>query len=222
MKCVVDGWFRLVCLRAWAGNPAQELQNLVQFGVLKPKQRAGLSVFDTTTLYAAKVALFLKAALGTNTELLSEFTEALLNRLPSFREERADTLVFKSRPSPGSVVVEVKVPFRELAQQLEERLQPVELYKDLPRGRKRPGWKREFLATLRGAAREMGAVFPEEALKTVRQYRNDKKQRPEVTVEAESEASRRRVVMDTSAVISARQGWPERRLVARRRASPAG
>jgi hypothetical protein len=170
--------------------PPKELQNLVQFGVLKPKQRAGLFVFDTTTLYAAKVALFLKATLGTNTELLSEFTEALLSRLPSFREEQADILVFKSRASPGSIAVEVKVPFRELAEQLEERLQRVELYKDLPRGRKRPGWKREFLATLRKAAREMGDVSPEEALKAVREYRNENKQRPEVTVEAEPEAAR--------------------------------
>ena len=70
-------------------TPPKELQNLVQFGVLKPKQRAGLFVFDTTTLYAAKV---LKAALGTNTELLAEFTQALLNRLPSFRREQADIL----------------------------------------------------------------------------------------------------------------------------------
>ncbi len=168
-------------------TPPKELQNLVQFGVVKPKQRAGLFVFDTTTLYAAKVALFLKAALGTNTELLSEFTEALLNRLPSFRAEQVDILVFKSRPSPGSIVVEVKVPFRELAQQLEERLQRVELYKDLPRGRKRPGWKREFLTTLREAAREMGDVSSEEVLKAVRQYRNENKQRPEVTVDAKSQ-----------------------------------
>jgi hypothetical protein len=170
--------------------PPKELQNLVQFGVLKPKQRAGLFVFDTTTLYAAKVALFLKAALGTNTELLSEFTEALLNRLPSFWEEQADILVFKSRPSPGSIVVEVKVPFRELVRQVEERLQRVELYKDLPRGRKRPGWRRELLATLREAAREMRDVPSEEVLKAVRQYRSGNKQRPEVTVEAEPEAAR--------------------------------
>ena len=171
-------------------TPPKELQNLVQFGVVKPKQRAGMFVFDTTTLDAAKVALFLKAALGTNTELLSEFTQALLSRLPSLGEEQADILVFKSRPSPGSIAVEVKVPFRELAQQLEERLQLVALYKDLPRGRKRAGWKKEFIATLREAAREMGDVSPEEVLKTVRQYRNEKKRRPEVTVEAEPEAAR--------------------------------
>jgi len=86
--------------------------------------------------------------------------------------------------------VEVKVPFRKVAQQLEERLQRVALYKDLPGGRKRAAWKEEFLATLKDAAREMGAVSPEQVLKAVRQYRNERKQRPEVTVEAEPERAR--------------------------------
>jgi hypothetical protein len=171
-------------------TPPKKLQNLVQFGVVKPKLSAGLFVFDATTLYVAKVALFLKAALGTNTELLSEFTEALLNHLRSFREEQVDILVFKSRPSPGSIAVEVKVPFRELAQRLDERLQRVELYKDLPRGRERPGWKKEFLVALQEAAREMGDVSPGEVLKSVWQYRSEKKQRSEVTIEAEPEAAR--------------------------------
>ncbi len=167
----------------------KELQNLVQFGVLKPRQRAGLFVFDAMTLYAAKVALLLKKTLGTNTELLSEFTDALVNRLPTFGEEKVDILVFKSRPSPGGIAVEVKVPFRELARQLEERLQLIELYRDLPRGRKRRGWKKEFLATLREAALDMGDVSTEEVLKGIREYRDEKKQKPEVTVEAEPEAA---------------------------------
>jgi hypothetical protein len=168
----------------------KELQNLVQFGVLKPRRRAGLIVFDGKALYAAKVALFLKKALGTNTELLSEFTNALVDRFASLPDEKADVIVFKSRPSPGGIAVEVKVPFRALARQLEERLQVVDLYKDLPRGRKRRGWKKEFLATLREAAESMGDVSAEEVLKAIRQYRNDKKQKPEVTVEAEPEAAR--------------------------------
>jgi hypothetical protein len=98
--------------------------------------------------------------------------------------------VFKSRLSPGGIAVEVKVPFRELAQQLQERLRLVELYKDLPRGRKRPGWKKEFLATLKDAARDVGDVSTNEVLKAIRQYPNEKKQKPEVTVEAEPEAAR--------------------------------
>lgn len=169
---------------------AKELQNLVQFGVVKPRRRAGLFVFDTKILYAAKVALFLRRALGTNTELLSEFTGAFVDRLRSLPAEKVDVIVFKVRPSPGGIVIEVKVPFRELAQRVEERLQLVELYKDLPRGRKRRGWKKEFLATLEEAARDMGDASKADVLKVIRQYRNEKKQKPEVTVEAEPQAAR--------------------------------
>ena len=162
----------------------KELQNLVQFGVVNPRRRAGLFVFDAKVLYAAKVALFLKKALGTNTELLTAFSDALVERFGSWSEEKRDFVVFKSRPSPGGTAVEVKVPFRELARQLEERLKLAELYKDLPRGRKRRGWKSEFLATLIEAAQDMGNVPTEEVLKVIRRYRNEKKQKPEVTVEA--------------------------------------
>lgn len=168
----------------------KELQNLVQFRVINPKRRAGLLVFDTKALYAAKVALFQKKALGTNKELLSEFTSALVDHLSSLPDEKMEVIVFKSRPAPGGIAVEIKVPFPELAQQLEERLRMVELYKDLPRGRKRPGWKKEFLASLREAARDMGGVSTGEVLKAVGQYRNEKKQRPEVTTEAEPEVAR--------------------------------
>ena len=168
----------------------KELQNLVQFGVINPGRRAGLFVFDSKALYAAKVALFLKKALGTNTELLCQFTAALVDRLGYSPDEKLDVVVFKSRPSPGVIAVEVKVPFRELAQNVDERLQQVDLYKDLPRGRKRPGWKKEFLATLREAAQDMGDVNTDEVLNAVRQYRNEKKGKPEVTVETEPEAAR--------------------------------
>jgi len=168
----------------------KDLQNLVQFGVLNPKRRAGLFVFDTNDLYAAKVALFLKEALGTNTELLAEFAGALIDRLSSLSDEQMDVLVFKSRPSPGGIALEVRVPFRELAQQLQERLKLVELYKDVPRGRKRQGWKKEFLASLREAARDMGDVSADEVLRAVRAYRNPKKEKAEVTCKAETEAAR--------------------------------
>jgi hypothetical protein len=158
--------------------------------VLNPRRRAGLYVFDGRALYVAKVALFLKRALGTNTELLSEFTRALVERLGSLGNERSETIVIKSRPSPEGIAVEVKVPFRELARQVDERLEKVELYKDLPRGRRRSGWKREFLATMKEAAQNMGDVSPKEIQKAIREYRHEKKQTPEVTVETEPEAAR--------------------------------
>jgi hypothetical protein len=77
--------------------------------------------------------LFLKEVFGTNRELLSEFTGALVDRMGSVSDKNVDVIVFKSRPSPGGIAVEVRVPFRELAQELEDRLERVQLYKDLPR-----------------------------------------------------------------------------------------
>ncbi len=166
----------------------KELQNLVQFGVVKPTRRAGLYVFDSNALYAAKVALFMKKALGTNTERLSEFPETLTDCLPLVSDETLDVIVFRSRPSPGTIAAEVKVPFRALVHQVEERVKLVGLFKDLPRGRKRRGWKSEFLATLKEAAQDMGGVSREEIRKAIRAHRNQKKRRPEVTVEAEPQA----------------------------------
>lgn len=59
-----------------------------------------------------------------------------------------------------------------------------DLYKDLPRGRKRRGWKKEFLESLAGAARGIGEVSEEEILRTVRSYRRERRT-PEITVAAE-------------------------------------
>jgi hypothetical protein len=77
--------------------------------------------------------LLLKKVLGTNRELLSEFTGALVDRLGSVPDKKVDVIVFKSRPSPAGIAVEVRLPFRELAQELEDRLERVQLYKDRPR-----------------------------------------------------------------------------------------
>jgi hypothetical protein len=61
----------------------------------------------------------------------------------------------------------------------------VDLYKDLPRGRKRRGWKKKFLETAAKAARDIGEVSEEEILRTVRGYRKERSA-PEITVAAES------------------------------------
>jgi hypothetical protein len=58
------------------------------------------------------------------------------------------------------------------------------LYKDMPRGRKRRGWKKEFLESLTEAAKDIGEVSEEEILRTVRTYRKEKRV-PEITVGAE-------------------------------------
>jgi hypothetical protein len=60
-----------------------------------------------------------------------------------------------------------------------------DLYRDLPRGRKRRGWKKEFLESLAEAAKEIGEVSDEEILQTVRAYHKERRA-PEITVVAES------------------------------------
>jgi hypothetical protein len=57
--------------------PPKELQNLVQFGVLRPMRRARVCFFDANVLLQAKVAGYLKESLGTSTQYLVLFTKAL-------------------------------------------------------------------------------------------------------------------------------------------------
>ena len=166
------------------GVAPKDLQNLVQFGVVKPKRRAGIFVFDTATLHTAQIVLHLKAALGTRTELLSEYAAQVSARMADLLKEKPEylLLIIHRFGSP----VEVKVPFRPMTEKIEERLEQLPLFADLPRGRKRPGWKAEFLATLREAAGYMGEVSLEDIRGTVREYRREMKRKPEITVVAET------------------------------------
>ena len=74
----------------------KELQNLVQFGVVKPRRLEGTYFFDANALMVAKVASYLKESLGTRTSVFSKLMEAF-----SASEEE-----FKSRiPSISSSTV---------------------------------------------------------------------------------------------------------------------
>jgi hypothetical protein len=54
----------------------------------------------------------------------------------------------------------------------------------MPRGRKRAGWKKEFLDALSEAAKDIGEISEEEIQRTVRSYRQERRV-PEITVAAE-------------------------------------
>ena len=54
----------------------KELQNLVQFGVVKPRRFGGSYIFDASTFLAARVASYFKECLGTRTSVLSKLMEA--------------------------------------------------------------------------------------------------------------------------------------------------
>jgi hypothetical protein len=164
------------------GVPPKELQNLVQLKVLRPPRRDNFYWFDKTLLLEAKLAFYLKDSLGTSTELLARFTEALSRNL---RDEGLATLRYlwlRSRPSRSQETIEVRIPLRNLAKELEEQLPRASVYKDLPRGRKRPGWKRDFLRSLKVAAGDLSDVAESKIAEAVRGYRAEKRRMPEVSV----------------------------------------
>ena len=71
------------------GVDPKDLQNLVQFKVLHPPRRDSFYWFDNRLLLEAKVAFYLKESLGTSTEVLARFTQALSDNLKE--EEPTDS-----------------------------------------------------------------------------------------------------------------------------------
>ena len=163
----------------------KELQNLVQFGVVKPTWSEGTYFFDARTLLAAKVAFCLKEYLGTRTSVLSKLMRAFLDSEEEFKSDNPKYVVFTCRRSGDEDPIKLGVPFRSLGEQIENRMNRADIYKDLPRGPKRRGWKKEFLDSLAEAAKDIGEVSEEEIQRTVRAYRKER-HAPEITVAAES------------------------------------
>jgi hypothetical protein len=163
----------------------KELQNLVQFGVVKPRRSDGTYFFDANTLLVAKVASYLKECLGTRTSVLAKLMEAFSASEEELKSENPKYVVFHCRLADGEEPIQLGVPFRALGAQIEERMSRADLYRDLPRGKKRRGWKREFLASLAEAAKDIQGVSEEEILRTVRSYRKERRA-PEITVIAQS------------------------------------
>lgn len=163
------------------GVAPKDLQNLVQFRILRPTRRDSFYWFDNRLLLEAKVALYLKESLGTSTEVLALFSRAL-SALKDEDMTSVRYLSLRSRPSRGREPIEVRIPVRDLAKELEEQLPLAAVYKDLPRGRKRPGWKREFTRSLAAAADELSSVTETQIAEAIRGFRAEKKQLPEITV----------------------------------------
>jgi hypothetical protein len=164
----------------------KELQNLVQFGVVKPRQSEGTYFFDTNTLLVAKVASYLKECLGTRTSVLSKLMEVFSASEEELKSENPKYIVFHCRLTAEEEPIQLGVPFRALGAQIEEGMRKADLYRDLPRGKKRRGWKKEFLSSLTEAARDMGEVSEEEILRTVHSYRKERRA-PQITVTSQSQ-----------------------------------
>ncbi len=164
------------------GVEPKDLQNLVQFKVLRPRRKNSFYWFDRQLLLTAKVAFYLKESLGTSTELLARFADALSSDLKKKEASRLRYIWFRSLPARGQEPIEVRIPVGNLARQLEEQLPRAAVYRDLPRGRKRPGWRREFVRNLEAAARDLSGVTDSQIKQAIRSYRNEKKRLPEITV----------------------------------------
>ena len=162
----------------------KELQNLVQFGVVKPKRVDGTFLFDKGTLLTAKVAFRLKESLGTRANVLSKLIDVFRASEKGLRIKNPEYVVFTCRFSAEEEPIKLGVPFRSLGDEIEQGLSRADLYRDMPRGRKRPGWKKEFLRTLSEAAKDIGEVSEEEIQRTIRSYREESRV-PEITVAAE-------------------------------------
>lgn len=163
------------------GVTPKDLQNLVQFKVLRPNRRDSFYWFDSRLLLEAKVALYLKESLGSSTEVLALFTRALSN-LTDEDVMKSRVLSLRSRPARGREAIEVRIPLRDLAKELNDQLPVAAVYQDLPRGRKRAGWKREFTRSLEAAAKDLSGVTQSQITEAIRGFRAEKKQLPEITV----------------------------------------
>jgi hypothetical protein len=162
----------------------KELQNLVQFGVVKPASLRGTYFFDAHTLLAAKIASHLKTRLGTRTAVLTKLMTIFSQSQEKLRSRNPKYIVFYFSVGQQGDPIKVGVPVRDLGEEIKERMNKAGLYKDKPRGRKRKGWKKEFLNSLSEAAKEIGEISEEEILQTVRGYRREKRA-PEITIAAE-------------------------------------
>jgi len=168
------------------GVPPKDLQNLVQLGVIRPVRRKSVYWFDMNLLLKVKVAFYLKESLGSSTDLLARFTEALSQNLEKANMSSLGDISLRSRPLTGNDPVEIKIPVRSLARELEKQMPLALGYKDLPKGRKRAAWKRDFLRSVQRAGTNLGDISEDAIVKAIRQSRSGRKKLPEITVVARS------------------------------------
>lgn len=166
------------------GVTPKDLQNMVQLGVIRPPRRRGVYWFDRNLLLTTKVAFYLKESLGSSSDMLARFAGVLAPDLGKKIGPVRSELRLASRPQAGEAIeaVEIKIPLRSLAKQLNDRLSLAETYKDLPRGRKRAGWKAAFSRSLSKAAADLGAISEKDILESVRQNRQGRRKPPEIAI----------------------------------------
>jgi hypothetical protein len=169
------------------GVAPKELQNFVQLGVLRPRKRADIYWFDSNLLLQAKIAFYVKASLRPAMDYLAQLTKEVsrVNLVTANWED----LLLTSGPGKGKSPVEIKIPLGELKKELEEGMPLAIAVRDLPRGRKRRGWKEEFLSALQQAGDDIGEISERDILKKLRVYRSEGKKQPEIRLVAQAKKS---------------------------------
>ena len=180
----MTGELKLKQASAVLGVAPKDLQNLVQSRIIRPRRRAGIYYFDRTILVRAKVVSYVKGSLDTSTSFLRKFASAL-SALPNLESDQPQTVRFRATFFQNQPAVTILVPFAQLAAEVENRWPLAELAKDLPRGRKRPGWKREFVNALQQASEDLEGVSDAQILDAINRVRS-RRSKPELAVVAES------------------------------------
>ncbi len=159
------------------GVVPKDLQNLVQFKVIRPLRRNGVYWFDRNLLLQAKAAFYLKKSLGSSTDLLGKFIAALSGYLNRSSLKNLTDVSLSSRPVVDGDAIEIKIPLRSLARELEKALAKTLIPDALRKGRARPGWKEDFLNVMHEVAVQMGDISEEEVIRTIEEYRAEVKQK---------------------------------------------
>lgn len=161
------------------GVPPKDLQNLVQLGVVRPRRRKNIFVFDFDVLLQAKLAFYVRDSLGASSSALAAICAALDRDLRKTRSSRRgfNDIYIQARPRWQSEALEMKIPLKSLAEDLQQQIPRAAANKDLPRGRKRPGWREEFTRAMEEASEDLAGITEEEIIKTIREYRSERKKR---------------------------------------------
>ena len=114
---------------------------------------------------------------------MSRFTRAIA-QVPGFEAGAAETIRVQAGTREEQPV-SILIPLRGLLSELDERMPLADVARDLPRGRKRAGWRNELRAALKQGASDLEGVSRAEITKTIKAYRRERR-KPELTVVAEA------------------------------------
>lgn len=98
-----------------------KLKPSYSFGFCVRRAATTCTKFDAQLLLEAKIAFYLKESLGIPTDLLVRFPMALSNTLKQQDASKLRYLCLRSLPPGGCESIEVRIPVRSLAKELEER-----------------------------------------------------------------------------------------------------